>query len=190
MGYSQKQAANIIASYGFTLVGKYINSASYIEIYCPTCDQNFSTIWSHFTKKNRGGGGKCLNCNKIKNRAKNIIPFDKIREDFELMGYILLAKPDEYISKDTMLRCICPCGKETNKRRREVLAGQHCVTCGAESRAKLQRITKNEAINITNDKGLNIIEHSLNMCDPIQLECQKCKYKFTSFLTSVKYRMS
>lgn len=184
---TQERAEEIIESYGFTLISEYINSKSYVDIYCPTCEENFNTLWAYFTgkNKNRDSGGKCPNCNKIKNRARTLTPFDKVKEDFESMGYILLAEPDEYVNKDSRLRCICPCGRETTQKRQCVLNGNRCNQCGIDARADLCRTTLEEAIIIANKSNLTLLEYSQTLLERSKVKCNECNLTFMVPLRSV-----
>jgi hypothetical protein len=182
----EQKVNNYIESLGFTLVSDYATSTTFLDIYCPTCEQNFSVQWATFANKKRGG--QCTHCRKEKNRKLNITPFAQVKSEFESMGYTLLIEPDEYRHKDQALLCRCPCGKETRKRRRDMLSGQQCMTCGAEARGALNRITNTQADKIADNTGLNIVTYSLNQDDPVEVECQTCKFQFTSTLTSIKHQ--
>lgn len=180
---TQQKCEEYAASRGYELRSEYTGFKNYVDIYCPGCRQIFTMTWNGFYTKERD----CSNC-KTKFKKKMRTPFTKVQEEFESKLNILLSVEEDYTDRDTMLKCICVCGRKCTKSYGNVLySSGRCIKCSGEKRGEKQKNSNNIADEIVSNRGIKILEYSYkNIRDPFPLECLTCKFQFEMSLESVR----
>jgi hypothetical protein len=94
--YTIDEIRSIMGIEGYKLLSKtYKDSMTPLKILCPK-GHKFEMRWNNFNIQ----GQRCPKC--------RVVPFEEIIESFELEGYKVLTKEEDYISaKSTIIKCKC-----------------------------------------------------------------------------------
>lgn len=179
---TQEYVEEKISERGFTLLSDYVSAHVKMDIECPTCGNIFNQTWANFNAMHG-----CNYCANINNGNKKRKPFDTVKQDFEKRGFVLLSESHEYKGNDTILRCICPCGRECTKRYYDLMAGKKCDACAKERLSELFRTTPEQADEIALAQDLKILKYNYkNEREKILVECLTCECQFKMSLRTMK----
>jgi len=181
---STETVKNAIEERGFEMRGPYKNAQTPIDMYCPTCENEFSSRWANFS---RGHG--CKYCAAILHGNVTRHSFSKIKEDFESRGFTLLSEENDYKGNDSVLECICVCGRTSTKRYYDLMAGKKCDGCAKDKLSELFRTPHKEADRRAAKQGLTVLEYSYKtVADRFPLQCNTCNHKFKTSLSSLQFK--
>ena len=111
---------------GYELLStEYVNKNTKLEYICPEGHKH-SISWDNFSH-----GRRCPECAMKIRKSKLKIPYDEIKQAFELEGYILLST--EYINNSSQLEYICPKGHKYSTNWDNFKQGRRCPECGIET---------------------------------------------------------
>ena len=111
---------------GYELLStEYVNKNTKLEYICPKGHKH-SISWDNFSH-----GRRCPECAMKIRKSKLKIPYDEIKQAFELEGYILLST--EYINNSSQLEYICPKGHKHSTNWDNFKQGRRCPECGIET---------------------------------------------------------
>ena len=181
---THEEVKSAIEARGFELRSTYVNSKTKMDIWCPTCQALFQSIWNNFRK-----GHGCIKCAQRENGLRKRNSFSKVKSDFESKGWKLISGANDYKSNESKLKCICPSGHESQKRYYDLQSGKLCWKCKSEITSKKARLPINKAHNIAKNARLKLLTTDYkNVKDQVTFECIVCNFQFETTLDSVKFK--
>lgn len=166
--------------YDYSL-SNYINSSSKIEITCHIHGPFYQRAAHHLSGK---GCPKCGGKNFDKNEF--LRKSEEIHNDKYNYSYV------EYTSSHSKVKILCnKCGDIFLQTPNNHLSGYGCKKCAVESKAKSDRLTKEEfiakAIDVHNDKYNYSLVNYFNCKTSIDIICKKCGKTFSQIPSSHLY---
>lgn len=86
---------------------------------CGNCNETSKTHMSNLYIHNLGSCSKCQN-------VQFRLSYDKLKEDVEKHGFVLLTKPEQYTSNKQKLDVICKCGTQYQTYLVSIRQDKHC----------------------------------------------------------------
>ena len=114
----------------------------------------------------------------------NKLPYDQVKYLFEQNGMKLLD--NEYVSNNSKMRAVCPCGKEISIRLSDVQLGRKCQECKGRTNSEKFRASDKEITALCESNGCRFVKSWIQCRKTRIAYVCKCGREAEAYLTNFK----
>lgn len=163
-----QQVAN---KYGFTLLEDCISNKQKVLMQCNKHPMYKTTIALNSLKKRHF----CPYCANEKGHSRGRkIPYDIVKQDFCIAGYVLLTAENEYKNSLQKLRYLCPKHGEQQITYGHLTEGKRCRLCAKEELSKKNKLDIDFVNKELDKRGFIWLDRNYTgITSPLKLSCKK-----------------
>ena len=148
-----REVKDIVESQGSVLLSDvYVNNRATLKLICK-CGKPFE---KNLDTMNRYKRYVCNTCSDKIARKNKSIPYNKIKNNIEKIGYILNTKKSNYINTESKINVTCPKGHSYEVTYNSFMSGKRCGKCYNERTKERLIIPYEEICDFINSIGYTL----------------------------------